>query len=89
MIMNVLTVDVEEYYHAAIFRRGAARRPRPAFESRVEDSMEQLLALLKRAPEQGHVLRARRGRRGASGARSAHRGGAARVACHGDRHEDV
>ena len=37
MITNVLTVDVEEYYHAAIFRRGTGGNPGGRFETRVED----------------------------------------------------
>ena len=44
MITNALTVDVEEYYHAAIFRR-ATRKP-ASLESRVERSVDQLLALM-------------------------------------------
>jgi hypothetical protein len=48
MIVNVLTVDVEEYYHAAIFRRGANPLPGAAFESRVERSMDLLLDVLRR-----------------------------------------
>ena len=48
MVTNVLTVDVEEYYHAAIFKRGL--RPaggRAPFESRVEASMDQLAGLMR------------------------------------------
>ena len=60
------------------------------FESRVEQSVDRLLELLTRALRQGDVLRARRGRRGAiprSCAGLPRRD--TRVACHGDRHEDV
>jgi polysaccharide deacetylase family protein (PEP-CTERM system associated) len=44
MITNALSVDVEEYYHAAIFRRGT--RAQGPFESRVEQSVDRLLALM-------------------------------------------
>jgi polysaccharide deacetylase family protein (PEP-CTERM system associated) len=89
MIVNVLTVDVEEYYHAAIFRRGTSSRSGGAFESRVEQSMERLLDLLK-----SHQTRATFFVLGEVAA--AHPGLMRRlvveqheVACHGDRHEDV
>jgi len=47
MIANALSVDVEEYYHAAIFRRGTQAIPLTSFESRVEQNIDQLLSLLK------------------------------------------
>jgi polysaccharide deacetylase family protein (PEP-CTERM system associated) len=89
MIMNALTVDVEEYYHAAIFRNGIRRLPGQTFESRVEGSMDRLLSLLKRHHSKGtffvlgevaaaHPSLVRRI------AEEHHE-----VACHGDRHEDV
>ena len=82
MVMNALSVDVEEYYHAAIFRNGtsAAARRRP-FESRVEASVDRLLALLSGTSGAGDVLRARRGGGGASvaGARHRRRGPRGRV----------
>jgi polysaccharide deacetylase family protein (PEP-CTERM system associated) len=89
MIMNALTVDVEEYYHAAIFRRGASAGAGRTFESRVVGSMERLLALLKRHHSKGtfFVL---------GEVACAHPSLVRRiveeqheVACHGDRHEDV
>jgi polysaccharide deacetylase family protein (PEP-CTERM system associated) len=89
MIVNVLTVDVEEYYHAAIFRRGTSAAPAERFESRVEKSMERLLELLR-----SHQTRATffvLGEVAAAHPRlmrtlvtEQHE-----VACHGDRHEDV
>ena len=48
MIVNVFTVDVEEYYHAAIFRRGTNGLSALTLESRVERSMDHLLDLLRR-----------------------------------------
>jgi polysaccharide deacetylase family protein (PEP-CTERM system associated) len=89
MILNALSVDVEEYYHAAIFRTGTKTRTSRDFESRVEGSMDQLLALLKRHQSKGtfFVL---------GEVAAAHRSLVRRiaedqheVACHGDRHEDV
>ena len=47
MVLNALSVDVEEYYHAAIFRHGTnGLRGRP-FESRVERSVDRLLELMR------------------------------------------
>jgi len=89
MIVNVLTVDVEEYYHAAIFRRGANPSPGAAFESRVERSMDLLLDLLRRNRTRatffvlGEVAAAHP-RLMRTLAAEHHE-----VACHGDRHEDV
>lgn len=89
MITNVLTVDVEEYYHAAIFRRGTSGRTTEAFESRVEDSMGRLADLL-----QAHQTRATMFVLGEVA--SAHPALMRRLAreqhelaCHGDRHDDV
>ena len=89
MIMNALTVDVEEYYHAAIFQKATRDLMNRTFESRVVGSMEQLLALLKRHQSKGtffvlgEVARAHPSlvRRIADEQHE--------VACHSDRHEDV
>jgi hypothetical protein len=43
MIINALSVDVEEYYDAAIFRNGTNGLDARRFESRVEESLERLL----------------------------------------------
>jgi polysaccharide deacetylase family protein (PEP-CTERM system associated) len=89
MIVNVLTVDVEEYYHAAIFRRGTSSLPRRTFESRVEGSMERLLELLRNHHTRatffvlGEVAAAHPGLMRTLVAEQHE------VACHGDRHEDV
>jgi polysaccharide deacetylase family protein (PEP-CTERM system associated) len=89
MITNVLSVDVEEYYHGAIFRAGACARMAGPLESRVERSVDRLLALLREhytratffvlgevAAEHPSVVR--------KIAADGHE-----VASHGDRHEDV
>jgi len=45
-IVNALTVDVEEYYHALVFREGAPDAVSGGLESRVEVSTGRVLALL-------------------------------------------
>src|SRR5262249_13169153 len=47
-VLNVLSVDVEEYFHAEIFQMSARHRPACGFESRVEASVDLLLRLLAR-----------------------------------------
>ena len=89
MITNVLTVDVEEYYHAAIFRTGIGACGRRAFESRVERSMERLLELLRAHRTKatlfvlGEVAAAHPALMRTIGAEQHE------LACHGDRHDDV
>jgi len=89
MVVNVLSVDVEEYYHAAIFRTGTSTMASRDFGSRVEASMERLLALLRTHHTKatffvlGEVAAAHPAliRKIASEQHE--------IACHGDRHEDV
>jgi polysaccharide deacetylase family protein (PEP-CTERM system associated) len=88
-IRNALSVDVEEYYHATIFREGTRGIPAESFASRVEESVERVLALLG-----GHEARATFFILGEVAAahpvlirRIAWEGH--EVACHGDRHELV
>ena len=89
MQLNILSIDVEEYYHAAIFRAGTERFGRGQFASRVEHNVERTLTLLRRhdtsatffvlgevAAAHPSVVRAI--------AREGHE-----IACHGQRHEDV
>jgi polysaccharide deacetylase family protein (PEP-CTERM system associated) len=88
-ITNVFSVDVEEYYHAAIFRRGTAHLPHGSLESRVERSVDRLLELMSTHHARGtffvlgdiarrhpHMVR-RIGREGHE------------VASHGNDHTDV
>ena len=89
MITNALSVDVEEYYHAAIFRTGTRLVERRSLESRVERSVERLLGLLNEhmASATFFVLgeiAERHPRLVRAIAAAGHE-----VACHGDRHEDV
>ena len=88
MITNVLTVDVEEYYHAAIFRRGAGLAY-TACASRVEESMSRLAGLMR-----AHQARATLfvlGEVAAAHPALLRRLAADQheIACHGDRHDDV
>jgi peptidoglycan/xylan/chitin deacetylase (PgdA/CDA1 family) len=89
MITNALSVDVEEYYHAAIFRHGTRGQGTASFESRVEQSVERLLGLLS-----DHFARATFF---VLGEIAMHHPGIVRaiaaqgheIACHGNGHEDV
>jgi len=47
-IINALSIDVEEYYHATIYRKAMQRAPYQDVESRVESCVDRLLALLSR-----------------------------------------
>lgn len=89
MIINALSVDVEEYYHAAVFRSGTRGLGHRHFESRVEQSIDRLLALLNE-----HGVRATffvLGEIAALHPPMVRKIAAAghEIACHSDRHEDV
>jgi polysaccharide deacetylase family protein (PEP-CTERM system associated) len=45
-VINALSVDVEEYYHAVIFREGTRGNPSRECQSRVEASVDRILTLL-------------------------------------------
>jgi polysaccharide deacetylase family protein (PEP-CTERM system associated) len=89
MITNALSVDVEEYYHAAIFRNGTSAMVGRSFESRVEQSVERLLGLLRDHHTRGtfFVLGEIAALHPAIVRKIAEEGH--EIACHGDRHEDV
>jgi polysaccharide deacetylase family protein (PEP-CTERM system associated) len=89
MIVNVLSVDVEEYYHAAIFRNGAKGLVGRHWESRVEQSVELMLALLRQ--HHAHATFFILGEVAAAHPSMVRKiaGERHEVACHGDRHEDV
>jgi polysaccharide deacetylase family protein (PEP-CTERM system associated) len=53
MVHNVISVDVEEFYHAEIFRRGLGSKRPATFESRVERSVDDLLTLFDRHGARG------------------------------------
>jgi polysaccharide deacetylase family protein (PEP-CTERM system associated) len=87
--VNVLSVDVEEYYHAAVFREATAGCNGGPWPSRVEGSVRRLLEVLDRTGARGtfftlgEVARAH-----PSVVRDIVRAGH-EIACHGDRHETV
>src|SRR5258707_12103015 len=89
MITNALSVDVEEYYHAAVFRMGTTGRDGTKRESRVERSIDELLALLRegRARATFFVLGEVAAAHPAVVRRIAAEGH--EIGCHGDRHDSV
>jgi len=88
-VLNVLSVDVEEYFHAEIFQISARRQPAGTFESRVEASVDLLLQLLARHDARGTFF--------TLGEVAATHPSLVRtiaacgheIACHGNRHECV
>jgi len=89
IIVNALSVDVEEYYHALIFREGTNGAAGGGLESRVEASTERILALLASGDAKatffilGQVAAAHPALvRKIAGEKH-------EIACHGDRHELV
>ena len=89
MVVNALSVDVEEYYHAAIFRSGTKHGIGGPFESRVEASLDRVLALL--STHQTHATFFTLGEVAAAHPAVVRKIAGARheIACHGDHHEDV
>lgn len=88
-VLNAVSVDVEEYYHALIFREGARAIGASHFESRVERSVERVLALMA-----AHDVRATffvLGEVAASHAALVRKiaGEGHEIGSHGDRHELV
>jgi polysaccharide deacetylase family protein (PEP-CTERM system associated) len=88
-VMNVLSVDVEEYYHAAIFREGIRGTTANGFASRVEGSVDRVLAIMADAGARAtcFVLGEVAVAHPAMVRRIADEGH--EVACHGHRHEPV
>lgn len=87
--MNVLSVDVEEYYHAAVFKQAAVGGDRGSWPSRVEDSVRHLLELFDRSGSRGTFFTLGEVARShptvvRAIARAGHE-----IASHGDRHECV
>jgi len=89
LVVNALTIDVEEYYHALVFRKGASDAAAGALESRVEASTGRVLALLA-----AHDVKATffiLGQVAAEHPTLVQKiaGEGHEVACHGDAHEPV
>jgi polysaccharide deacetylase family protein (PEP-CTERM system associated) len=88
-VRNALTIDVEEYYHGMEFEAALPSEERKRLPSRVEPSVERVLALLDRTAVQatffvlGCVARQHRGIVKAIQKRGHE------IACHGDTHELV
>jgi len=88
-VINVLSVDVEEYYHATVFQEGTRGQAHGVFVSRVEESMDRVLALLADAHVRAtcFVLGEVAAAHPALVRKIAGEGH--EVACHGQRHELV
>ena len=88
-MLNALSVDVEEYFHAEIFQIGVGRQTPGGFESRVEASVDLLLGLLARHGAHGTFFTL--GEVAATHPSIVRRIAALghEVACHGQRHECV
>jgi len=88
-VVNALSVDVEEYYHALVFRDGTKGLAASALESRVEDSVERVLRLFgeRQVRATFFVL----GEVGAAHPVLVRKiaGNGHEIACHGQRHELV
>jgi polysaccharide deacetylase family protein (PEP-CTERM system associated) len=88
-VLNALSVDVEEYFHAEIFRNGThGRTAGTTFESRVEASVDVLLGLLgDRAKGTFFTLGEIAAKHPFLVRKIAAHGH--EIACHGDRHDSV
>lgn len=89
MITNAFSVDVEEYYHAEIFRTGTGTLASRSLESRVEKSVDRLLGLLSEHSAKGTFFIL-------GEIAAAHPWVVRKIAalgheigCHGDRHDNV
>jgi polysaccharide deacetylase family protein (PEP-CTERM system associated) len=89
MVVNALSVDVEEYFHAAIFRNGTHSLACRGFESRVEANVDRLLTILRDRDTKATFFTL--GEIATTHPAVVRRIAAERheIACHGDRHEDV
>lgn len=89
MVVNALSVDVEEYYHAVMFREGTKGVAGHHFISRVEESVERVFALLRH--QDIHATFFILGEVAAAKPAMVRKiaGEGHEVACHGDRHELV
>jgi len=88
VIVNAMSVDVEEYYHAEIFQRGV-RASGNGFESRVEQNVDCLLQVMRDHGARGtfFVLGEVAKRHPALVRRIAAENH--EIACHGDTHDNV
>jgi polysaccharide deacetylase family protein (PEP-CTERM system associated) len=84
-----MSVDVEDYYHALVFREATAALPAARWESRVEDSTRRVLALFARHGVRGTFFVLGEVAREHPGLVQAIAYAGHEVACHGHRHERV
>jgi polysaccharide deacetylase family protein (PEP-CTERM system associated) len=87
--MNALSVDVEEYFHASIFRAATRGLGRRRFESRVRGSVERLLGLLHESSARATFFTLGEIARTHPSIVRAIAAAKHEIACHGDRHDDV
>jgi polysaccharide deacetylase family protein (PEP-CTERM system associated) len=89
MLVNALSVDVEEYFHAEIFRSGTQAVSGRGFESRVEASVDRLLGIMRDRHTKATFFTL--GEIAATHPSVVRRIAADRheIACHGNNHENV
>jgi polysaccharide deacetylase family protein (PEP-CTERM system associated) len=88
-VVNALSVDVEEYFHASIFRAATRGLGARRFESRVQSSVERLLGLLHESSTRATFFTLGEIARTHPAIVRAIAAADHEIACHGDRHEDV
>jgi polysaccharide deacetylase family protein (PEP-CTERM system associated) len=88
-VLNALSVDVEEYFHAEIFQTAARRRPRATYESRIEHTVEVLLTLLEHHQARGTFFTLGEVARTHPSVVRKIAAQGHEIACHGDRHDCV
>ena len=88
-MLNAISVDVEEYFHAAIFRSGTRAAGRAPFESRVERSVDLLLSILSLSGTKGTFFTLGEIAAGHPSVVRRISAEGHEIACHGDCHDDV
>jgi polysaccharide deacetylase family protein (PEP-CTERM system associated) len=88
-LLNALSVDVEEYFHAEIFQTATRGIAGKTFESRIEASVDALLGLLDHHHARGTFFTLGEVARTHPRLVRTIAAGGHEIACHGDRHECV
>jgi polysaccharide deacetylase family protein (PEP-CTERM system associated) len=88
-VVNALSVDVEEYYHALVFQEGVGGAHGAGFPSRVEASVERVLALLADRDVRATFFVLGAVARAHPAVVRKIAGDGHEVGCHGDQHELV
>ena len=89
MSANALTVDVEEYYHALVFQEGTRGAPTERLESRVEASIQRVLALMASAGAKATFFVLGQVAAAHPAMVRTIKGQGHEIACHGHRHEPI